>query len=59
MAKKSKEEKIKIGWAAEREPKKDEGPIKTLTTEKALDGLAEKVTARSGPRYAPGIGKSS
>jgi hypothetical protein len=58
MTKKPKEQKLKF-WAAEREPKKDEGPIKTLTTEAAIDALAATASKRSGPGYAPGIKKSS
>jgi metal-dependent HD superfamily phosphatase/phosphodiesterase len=55
---KPKETKLKVGWAAEREAK-DQPPIKSLTTEAAIDALADKTSARSGRAYAPGIGKSS
>lgn len=56
--KKTKEPKLKIGWSVPREPK-DEPPIKSLSSQAALDGMAAKASARSGPAYAPGIGKSS
>jgi hypothetical protein len=46
------------GWAAPREVK-DEPPGKTLNTQGFVDSWIAKATARSGPRYAPGVGKSS
>jgi hypothetical protein len=51
------EKKLPPGWAERREPK-EETPIKSLTSQAAIDGWIEKASARSGPKFAPGT-KSS
>jgi hypothetical protein len=51
-------EALQPGWAQEREPK-DEPPARTLTNSGAVYGWAAKASARCGPAYAPGVGKSS
>jgi hypothetical protein len=52
------QESLKPGWAAEREPL-DEKPAATLNTPGSVYGWAAKASARSGPKFAPGVGKSS
>jgi hypothetical protein len=51
-------EALQPGWAAEREPLEDQR-APTLNTPGSVYGWAAKATARSGPHYAPGLGKSS
>lgn len=48
----------KRGWVEPREPR-DEPPAKTLNTEGLIARWVDKASARSGPKYAPGTGKSS
>jgi len=45
------------GWAQRREVK-DEPPARTLTNPGAVYGWTAKAGARSGPRFAPGLGQS-
>ncbi len=47
------------GWAKPRNDAKDQRPVSTLNTPGAIGGWAAKASARSGPSYAPGVGKSS
>jgi hypothetical protein len=51
-------EALRPGWAQPREVK-DERPISTLNTQGAIGSWAAKASARSGPKFAPGVGKSS
>jgi hypothetical protein len=46
------------GWAQPREPL-EEKHAPTLANSGAVYGWAAKASARSGPGYAPGVGKSS
>jgi hypothetical protein len=45
-------------WAKEREPL-HEKPAASLTNAGAVANWSAKASARSGPAYAPGLGKSS
>lgn len=54
----NKQDTERRGWVEPREPR-DEPPAKTLNTEGLIARWVDKASARSGPKYAPGIGKSS
>jgi hypothetical protein len=61
MAKREHPDKTKAlqpGWAQPREVL-DEKPATTLNTPGAVYGWAAKASARSGPRYSPGVGHKS
>jgi hypothetical protein len=49
---------LRPGWVPAREVK-DEPPARSLNNQGAINGWIAKASARSGPAYAPGVGKSS
>jgi hypothetical protein len=52
-------EALRPGWTEPREQPLEEKRLPSLTNQNAVNGWVAKASARSGPAYAPGLGKSS
>jgi hypothetical protein len=50
-------EALRPGWAQEREPLQEK-PAPTLNTQGRIGDWAAKAAARSGPKFAAGVGQS-
>ncbi len=51
------EERPRKGWTEERTPL-DEKPASALNTPQNIGGWVVRAEARSGPKFAPGLGQS-
>jgi hypothetical protein len=52
-------EALRPGWTREERAPLEEKRLPSLANQGAINGWVSKASARSGPKFAPGTGKSS